>query len=256
MPGVPWPWSCRRRRSCSSETPPRRPACSPRRPPWPRSSATSTPPSSAAPSSRCWPWTADAGARRPTISRLALTTIDEHRLHDYSLSVPVYAAAARLAVQRGDRKEADLQITRAMRSRPTCSYALPWLAVRVRLQLAKALAANADEGSARHLLGEIDDIVARRPALGALVEEVSELRRALTSGTRTAGSGGTPLTHGGAAPASVPADTSQLPRDRGAVVPVPQHHRHRGGFRSIGSWASRRAVTRWIARPSIGLLGG
>ena len=124
----------------------------------------------------------------------ALTTIDQHRLDDYSLSVPVYAAAARLAVQRGDRKEADLQITRAMRTRPSCSYALPWLAVRVRLQLAKAMAANADEGSARHLLGEIDDIVARRPALGVLVEEVSALRRTLTSGTYTTGSGGTPLT--------------------------------------------------------------
>ena len=95
----------------------------------------------------------------------ALTTIDEHRLHDYSISVLVYAAAARLAVQRGDRKEADLQITRAMRTRPTCSFALPWLAVRVRLQLAKALAASADEGSARHLLGEIDDIVS--PPAGA-----------------------------------------------------------------------------------------
>ena len=77
--------------------------------------------------------------------RVALSTIDEHRLHDYSLSVLAFAAAARLAVQRGDRREADLQITRAMRTRPACSFALPWLAVRVRLQLAKALAANADE---------------------------------------------------------------------------------------------------------------
>ncbi len=126
--------------------------------------------------------------------RVALSTIDEHRLHDYSLSVLAYAAAARLAVQRGDRREADLQITLAMRTRPACSFALPWLAVRVRLQLAKALAANADEGSARHLLGEIDDIVSRRPALGALVEEVSALRLALTSGGHGPRSGGTPLT--------------------------------------------------------------
>ena len=124
---------------------------------------------------------------------VALSTIEEHRLHDYSLSVLVYAAAARLAVQRGDRKEADLQITRAMRTRPTCSYAIPWLAVPVRLQLAKALAANADEGSARHLLGEIDDIVVHRPALGALVEEVAALRRTLTSGGLGHGSVATPL---------------------------------------------------------------
>jgi LuxR family maltose regulon positive regulatory protein len=125
---------------------------------------------------------------------VSLATIEKHRLHDYSLSVLSYAVAARLAVQRGDRKQAELQITRAMRARPTCSLALPWLAVRVRVQLAKVLAANADEGSARHLLAEIDDIVTHRPALGVLVDEVAGLRRTLTSGARATGSGGTPLT--------------------------------------------------------------
>jgi len=102
--------------------------------------------------------------------------------------------AARLAVQRGDRKQAELQITRAMRARPMCSLALPWLAVRVRVQLAKVLAANADESSARHLLAAIDDILTRRPALGVLVDEVAGLRTTLTSGARATGSGGTPLT--------------------------------------------------------------
>ncbi len=125
---------------------------------------------------------------------VSLATIEKHRLHDYSLSVLSYAVAARLAVQRGDRKQAELQITRAMRARPMCSLALPWLAVRVRVQLAKVLAANADESSARHLLAEIDDILTRRPALGVLVDEVAGLRTTLTSGARATGSGGTPLT--------------------------------------------------------------
>ena len=53
------------------------------------------------------------------------------------LSVLAFAAAARLAVHRGDLKEADRQLTRAMRARPSCTFVLPWLAVRVRLQLAK-----------------------------------------------------------------------------------------------------------------------
>ena len=39
---------------------------------------------------------------------------------------------------RGDGKEAELQLTRAMRARPTCTFVLPYLAVRVRLQLALA----------------------------------------------------------------------------------------------------------------------
>ena len=58
-------------------------------------------------------------------------------MHDYATSVLAFAAAARLAVHRGDLEEADRQITRAMRARPTCTFVLPFLAVGARLQLAK-----------------------------------------------------------------------------------------------------------------------
>ena len=71
-----------------------------------------------------------------------------------------------------------------MRARPSCTFALPYLAVRVRLQLAKVYAAIADQATARHLLREIDDIVLHRPALGTLVDEVSEFRTLLTSNAR------------------------------------------------------------------------
>ena len=113
--------------------------------------------------------------------RLALATVDEYRLHDYVMSALAFAAAARLAVHRGDRKEVDRQLARAMRARPVCTFALPWLAVRLRLQLAKVYAAIADDASARHLLLEIDDILLHRPALGALIDQVSELRETLMS---------------------------------------------------------------------------
>ena len=69
-------------------------------------------------------------------------------------------------MHRGDRKEADAQIVRAMRARTTCTFAMPWLAGRVRLQLAKVHAAIADPAAARRLLVEIDDILAHRPDLG------------------------------------------------------------------------------------------
>jgi LuxR family maltose regulon positive regulatory protein len=127
-------------------------------------------------------------------AELALSTVHAHRLNDYSLSVLAYAAAARLAVHEGNRKEADAQIARAMRARPTCTYAIPWLAVRVRLQLAKVHAAIADPASARHLLLEIDDILDHRPDLGTSVQEVSALRDTLASSARVKASGGTPLT--------------------------------------------------------------
>ena len=67
----------------------------------------------------------------------ALAVIDEHRMHDYATSVLAFAAAARLAVHRGDLDEADRQLTRAMRARPSCTFVLPFLAVGTRLQLAK-----------------------------------------------------------------------------------------------------------------------
>ena len=109
--------------------------------------------------------------------KLALAAIDDYRLHDYAISVLAFAAAARLAVHRGDRNEADRQLARAMRARPTCTFVLPHIAVRVRLQLAKTYAAIADQSTARHLLREIDDILLHRPALGALVDASISISR-------------------------------------------------------------------------------
>ena len=124
----------------------------------------------------------------------ALTAADQYRLHDYSLSVLAFAAAARLAVHHGNRKEVDRQLARAMRARPQCTFTLPWLAIRVRLQLAKVYAALTDHGTARHLLHEIDDILLHRPALGTLLDEVSTLREILTTGGPTTIGAGPPLT--------------------------------------------------------------
>ena len=114
----------------------------------------------------------------------ARAAVDQYRMYDYVTSVLVFALAARLAVHQGDPKEGDRQLTQAMRARPTCTFVLPWLAVRVRLQLAKVYWATGDHASPRHLLREIDDILLHRPALGTLVDEVSDFRGMVTSSTR------------------------------------------------------------------------
>ena len=80
-----------------------------------------------------------------------------------------------------------------MRARPTCTFALPHIAVRVRLQLAEAYVGLADRATAGHLLREIDDILLRRPSLGTLVNEVTAIREVLTSSTQTTVPGGPPL---------------------------------------------------------------
>jgi LuxR family maltose regulon positive regulatory protein len=125
---------------------------------------------------------------------VALSAADEARMHDYATSVLAFAAAARLAVHRGDLKEANRELTRAMRARPALTFVFPFLAVRLRLQLARVYWAMAGYSAARHLLREIDDIVLRRPALGALIEEVSEFRRIVTSSAQGGAAGGSPLT--------------------------------------------------------------
>jgi LuxR family maltose regulon positive regulatory protein len=125
---------------------------------------------------------------------LALATIDEKRLHDYSSTLTAFVGGARLALHRGDRKEAHRQLARAMRARPAATYLLPFHAVRLRLQLARVYLAVADPATARQLLREIDDILRHRPALGALISKVAEFRRTLASSAAQGPVGPMPLT--------------------------------------------------------------
>jgi len=125
---------------------------------------------------------------------LALAIIDEHRMHDYVFAIAAFTGAARLSLHHNDLNEAHRQLTRAMRTRPTATYLLPYYAVRVRLQLAKMYYAFADLATARQLLREMDDILRHRPALGTLVDQVEEFRRALASTAVSGTIGRAPLT--------------------------------------------------------------
>jgi LuxR family maltose regulon positive regulatory protein len=138
----------------------------------------------------------DQGRWSETAERVerALAVIDQHRLYDYAVSVLAFEVAARLAVHRGDLEGAHRQLTRAMRARPSCTYVLPFFAVRARLQLAKAYSTRGDQATARHLLREIDEILLHRPALGALVDQVSNVRQTVTANAQVGGTGAAPLT--------------------------------------------------------------
>jgi LuxR family transcriptional regulator, maltose regulon positive regulatory protein len=138
----------------------------------------------------------DRGQWQEAASRvgLALATIEHNRLQDYVTSIRAFPAAARLALHRGDRKEAHWQLARAMRIRTTATYVMPYHAVGSRLQLARVYLAIADPGTARQLLREIDDILTRRPALGTLIGEVDEFRRAVASSAAPGTADPPPLT--------------------------------------------------------------
>jgi LuxR family maltose regulon positive regulatory protein len=81
-----------------------------------------------------------------------------------------------------------------MRARPVATYLMPWHAVRSRLQLASVYLAIANPGTVHQLLREIDDILAHRPALGVLTEEVAEFRRVLAASAAPGAAGPLPLT--------------------------------------------------------------
>jgi LuxR family transcriptional regulator, maltose regulon positive regulatory protein len=124
----------------------------------------------------------------------ALAVIHQHRMYDYAVSVLAFAVAARLAVHRGDLEGADQQLSRAMRARPSCTFVLPFYAVRARLQLAKVYSTRGDQATARHLLREIDELLLHRPALGALVDQVAECRQTVAANSQIAATGAAPLT--------------------------------------------------------------
>ncbi|MGH1562179.1 AAA family ATPase [Mumia sp. DW29H23] len=124
----------------------------------------------------------------------AMTSLEEHRMHGYATSVLAVVADARLALHGGELKRADRSFTQAMRSRPMCTVALPIVAVRVRLGLAKIAWSRGEHASTRHLLREIDDLMLRRPHLGALGDEVTALREMVDANAAATVPGSVPLT--------------------------------------------------------------
>jgi LuxR family maltose regulon positive regulatory protein len=138
----------------------------------------------------------DRGEWAQAAGRLAtaLAAIEERQMHDFIFAIPAFAGAARLSVHRGDLSEARRQLTTAMRARPSATYLLPYHAVRLRLQLAKVYLAIADPGTVHQLLREIDDIMAHRPALGTLIDEVRHFRGVLAAGAAAKPAGPLPLT--------------------------------------------------------------
>ena len=100
-------------------------------------------------------------------------------MEEYPTSAFVYAVAARVALHRGKAERAQELLTEAQRLRPRLTYALPYLAVQTRLELASAYLTIADAGGARTMLREIDALLRRQPDLGTLSAQVEELRSSL-----------------------------------------------------------------------------
>lgn len=96
---------------------------------------------------------------------------------EYLEPVVLHAAAARLALLRGSSRDARASLEAAERLRPLLTHALPWFAVGVQLELARARLALGDAAAARSLLADVAAIERRRPDLGVLGPRAHGLRR-------------------------------------------------------------------------------
>src|SRR5262249_11864324 len=100
-------------------------------------------------------------------SRRSEVIVDQAGLDDYVTTSIVRVARARVALAHGSRTTAREEAGRARRLARELTYAIPWLAVYTRVELAHVLLALEEPADARELLAEIDDIAARRPDSGA-----------------------------------------------------------------------------------------
>ena len=93
---------------------------------------------------------------------------------------------ARVALRRELYQQASEHLERAIELLPLLTYALPWYAVQVRLELGWALLALARAEEAKSRLAEIDGVVWKRPGLGSLLPEIDHLRQAIVAGAADA----------------------------------------------------------------------
>jgi LuxR family transcriptional regulator, maltose regulon positive regulatory protein len=118
----------------------------------------------------------------------------EAHLEEHPPVALMYAVAARVALHQGDRAEVGAELTRAQGLRPDLTYALPYLAVQVRLELARVHLALADTAAARTLLREADEVLRRRPSLGIFVQQAKDLRAELARAKGKSAPGASALT--------------------------------------------------------------
>jgi LuxR family transcriptional regulator, maltose regulon positive regulatory protein len=101
---------------------------------------------------------------------------EESRLDGYTTGALELAASARTSLRSSHWDDARSNLASAQGLTPLLTEALPWLAVQTRLELTRAYVTLRDAEAARAMLSEVLEILERRPALGVLPEQASELQ--------------------------------------------------------------------------------
>lgn len=124
----------------------------------------------------------DAAGEQVGLAKIELET---EYIAEILPSLIVYVAAARVAIHSGDIALGRDELVRAQLLRPLATYAAPWFAVKVHLELAKAYLAISDPAGARIVVREAEQVVRRCPDLGTLTTELVELQQRLASASST-----------------------------------------------------------------------
>jgi LuxR family maltose regulon positive regulatory protein len=116
-----------------------------------------------------------------TLAEEAQRVVEEGDLGGYPTSTLALAASARSSLRHGRWDRARHQLTAATRLTPHLTYALPWLAVQSRLELADAYVTLRDREAARQMLEGARGILTARPALGVLAEATERLEQEISA---------------------------------------------------------------------------
>jgi LuxR family transcriptional regulator, maltose regulon positive regulatory protein len=109
------------------------------------------------------------------LAERARTAARPEWLEQYVSSALLHVVLARLAIHYGDVPQAKCALARAEALRSQLTYALPHLAVQVRLELARNYLTLTDVAAAKTALWEVDSLLWQRPDLGILRGQAEEL---------------------------------------------------------------------------------
>jgi LuxR family transcriptional regulator, maltose regulon positive regulatory protein len=132
--------------------------------------------------------------RAEVLSGQARTALRRARREESYATPLVCAAQARVSLHRADLPTVRQHLVTAQRLRPELTCALPHLALQARIELTRVYNALADLAGARTLMREIDDLLRRRPGMGALEDQAEELRAQLSKERRSDSPGASALT--------------------------------------------------------------
>jgi LuxR family transcriptional regulator, maltose regulon positive regulatory protein len=133
-------------------------------------------------------------SRAEVLADQAHSTLRQAGIEDSYATTLVRAAAARVALHRGEAEAARQHLISAQRTRLFLTYAFPHMAVQARIELIRVHLALGDLAGARTLSKEVDELLRRRPGLGSLVGEAQALRDRLASERGSSAPGASSLT--------------------------------------------------------------